>query len=253
MIASTPYRRGKALLAAVFAATLVAGFLALGTWQLQRLQWKLDLIERTQQRVHAAVVAAPSRADWATISSTTHEYLHVFAEGVWLDARSSWVQASTELGAGFWLLTPLQQPSGDLVMVNRGFVPTELRADVEHQLRADRPSTLPVTIVGLLRLTEPRGGFLRHNDPSAQRWYSRDIEALAASQQLRDVAPYFIDADAASPSLVSRAGQAFPVGGLTVVTFHNSHLVYALTWYSLALMLAGACWWIRRDARRRRT
>jgi len=41
-----------------------------------------------------------------------------------------------------------------------------------------------------------------------------------------------------------------PVGGLTVITFHNSHLVYAITWYTLALMVAGAIWLGIRDETR---
>jgi surfeit locus 1 family protein len=52
---------------------------------------------------------------------------------------------------------------------------------------------------------------------------------------MQNVAPYFIDADATPNS----AG--VPVGGLTVIRFHNSHLVYAFTWFGLALLtLIGA-------------
>jgi surfeit locus 1 family protein len=43
-----------------------------------------------------------------------------------------------------------------------------------------------------------------------------------------------------------------PVAGLTVVSFPNNHLVYAITWYALAAMMAGAVWWVTRDERRRR-
>jgi surfeit locus 1 family protein len=49
---------------------------------------------------------------------------------------------------------------------------------------------------------------------------------------------------------VGAAGEE-PVGGLTVISFHNNHLVYAVTWYGLALMVAGACLWVVRDERRR--
>jgi surfeit locus 1 family protein len=88
-------------------------------------------------------------------------------------------------------------------------------------------------VTGLLRITEPEGAMLRSNDPAAGRWFSRDVAAIAAARGLTDVAPYFIDADGAS------GGPDSPVGGLTVIRFHNNHLVYAITWYSLALMLAG--------------
>jgi surfeit locus 1 family protein len=52
--------------------------------------------------------------------------------------------------------------------------------------------------------------------------------------------PYFIDAEAGP----ERAGQ--PIGGLTVVTFTNNHLAYAITWYTLAIMTAAAfVYWLR--------
>jgi surfeit locus 1 family protein len=86
--------------------------------------------------------------------------------------------------------------------------------------------------VGLLRLTEPKGGFLRSNDAVANRWYSRDVSAIADARGLAHVAPYFVDADAKpNPG-------GFPIGGLTVIRFANNHLVYALTWFALAIGLA---------------
>jgi surfeit locus 1 family protein len=55
------------------------------------------------------------------------------------------------------------------------------------------------TIGGLLRISEPHGGFLRSNDPAADRWFSRDVQAIATARGLANVAPYFIDAEAAPP------------------------------------------------------
>ena len=97
----------------------------------------------------------------------------------------------------------------------------------------------PVTVTGLLRVTEPEGIFLRANDPAAERWYSRDVAAIAARRGLRTTAPYFIDADAASGG--------YPVGGLTVIAFRNNHLAYALTWFALAAFCGWACWRVVRD------
>jgi surfeit locus 1 family protein len=110
-------------------------------------------------------------------------------------------------------------------------------------------------VSGLLRISEPGGGFLRKNDPAGEHWYSRDVQAIAAARGLSHarVAPFFIDAEADAakgPGAQSRPGEETPVGGLTVITFHNSHLVYALTWYALALMVAGAGVWLVRDERK---
>jgi surfeit locus 1 family protein len=87
---------------------LFLGFMALGTWQVQRRAWKLDLIERVEQRVHSAPVALPEPGQWPQINAASHEYLPVKAQGQWLDRQSVLAKALTEAGAGFWLMTPLQ-------------------------------------------------------------------------------------------------------------------------------------------------
>jgi surfeit locus 1 family protein len=152
------------------------------------------------------------------------------------------VQALTELGSGFWVLTPLRQADGSMILVNRGFVPPERRDRTAHG--AGEPTT-QVTLTGLLRITEPRGSFLRSNDPTHDRWYSRDVQAIAAARSLRPVAPYFVDADAAAAPATAE-----PVGGLTVVTFRNAHLSYAITWYGLALLVVIGTWIVIREERR---
>jgi len=189
---------------------LAAMFLALGTWQVQRLFWKLDLIARVDARVHAEPVAAPTGA----IDPAEDDYRHVTATGLFDHDKTVLVQAVTERGSGFWVVTPLRADDAPTILVNRGFVP------------ADRSAR----------------GFLRANDPAGVRWYSRDVAAIAAAKGVANVAPYFIDADA------TKNPGGLPIGGLTVVAFRNSHLVYALTWYAMAAGLAGALIYVRRRA-----
>lgn len=235
--ANEPSRRPRPLARPVIAALallLFALFVGLGSWQVQRLGWKLALIDRVEQRVGAPATSAPGPEHWSQVNAADDEYRHVQVTGTWLDEAETLVQASTTLGAGFWVLTPLRQADGSVVLVNRGFVPPERTAH-------NAGGTAPATITGLLRITEPGGGFLRSNDPSTNRWYSRDVQAIAAARGLPQAAPYFIDADAGPRS------DTAPVGGLTVVSFHNNHLVYAITWYTLALMTAWAAWRVMRE------
>ena len=225
---------------ALCAAFLFAGFMALGSWQVQRRVWKLDLIARVEQRVHAVAVAAPPLSQWPQINVASDDYRHIVLSGIFLHDKETLVQASSSLGAGFWVLTPLQLPDGSAVLVNRGFVAPEAR---DRSARRATEVQGPGTVTGLIRMTEPTGGFLRHNDPVAHRWYSRDVQAIARDIGLPLAAPYFLDADAAATGTDPTAG---PVGGLTVVSFHNSHAVYALTWYALALMVAAAAGYVLR-------
>lgn len=212
-------------------------FLALGTWQVERRIWKLDLIARVEARIHAEPVPAPGPEEWPGLTGASAEYRRVRLTGRFAHDRATLVQALTERGAGFWVMVPLVADRGFTVLVNRGFVPGQAR---ERAARAAGEPEGALTVTGLLRLSEPGGGFLRANDPGADRWFSRDVAAIAAARGLgrgsdgEPLAPYFIDADAApNPG-------GLPLGGLTVVAFPNNHLVYALTWYALALMTAGA-------------
>lgn len=239
---------------ALLGLVLFASLVALGTWQVQRRVWKLDLIERVEQRVHGAPVAAPVPGDWPQVSAANDSYRHVRVTGTFVHDRETLVQASTVEGSGFWVLTPLQAADGTTVLVNRGFIPPESR---DRATRAS--STLPgeTSVAGLLRITEPGGGFLRKNDPPGNRWYSRDVQAIAAAQGLQKVAPYFVDADATGPAPGQPPREApgeqrpsGPIGGLTVIDFHNNHLVYAITWYGLALMVVGGAWIVLRERRR---
>jgi surfeit locus 1 family protein len=220
-----PAKSHLALRAFLLFAALI--FIALGSWQIQRLFWKLDLIARVDARVHAEAVAPPAKADWNSLQPDEVEYRHVALKGVFDNSRETLVQAVTERGAGFWVLTPLTQADGTTVIVNRGFVPQDRR---DPQSRAEGQIEGEASVSGLLRLNEPGGAFLRSNDPAKGNWYSRDVVAIAEDKRIADAAPYFVDADAtANPG-------GLPIGGLTVVQFRNSHLVYALTWFTLAIM-----------------
>jgi surfeit locus 1 family protein len=214
---------GLALLGAI-------GFAALGVWQVERRAWKLDLIARVESRIHAAPVAIPAPARWGSVAGPSHAYRRVRATGIFLHDRETLVQAVTQYGAGAWVLTPLRT-AASVVLVNRGFVPDSRR---DPATRRSGQVEGPVTVTGLLRMSEPSGAFLRSNDAGANRWFSRDVAAIAAARGLDGVAPFFVDADAApNPG-------GYPVGGLTVVAFRNNHLVYALTWFGLAGLCAFA-------------
>lgn len=225
-----------ALLLAV-ALGVAAGFMSLGVWQLERRAWKLELIDRVAQRVQALPVDAPGRAAWPTLDVAAEEYRRVRASGRWLAAPDVLVRASTAYGRGFWLMSPLALSDGGVLLVNRGWVSSPASAE------AARPPPGPVSVVGLLRRSEPGRAWPWRNEPDADRWATRDVEAIAAARGLAGMAPYYLDAQAAAgEAAVADAGQPRrePIGGLTVTDFRNDHLVYALTWFALALMTLGA-------------
>lgn len=225
------------LLTAAFAV-----FVALGVWQIQRLAWKTDLIARVEARLAAAPVPAPGPERWPRITADD-EYTRVVISGRFLHDKEALVVASTELGPGYWVMTPLAQADGSVVIVNRGFV-TGARRDP-----ASRPAGQiagETSVTGLLRWSEATSWILRANAPGADRWYRRAPAEIAEARGLAHAAPFFVDADA-----TPNPGD-WPVGGLTRVRFSNTHLVYVVTWFALALLaLGGILYFVRAELRPR--
>lgn len=217
---------------------------ALGSWQVYRLQWKESLIERVTTRVHAAAVTAPT--DWTSVNRDNSEYLHVTVKGKYLYQYQVLSYALTDLGDGYWVMTPLQQEDNSIIYINRGFVPTEHHTVFLAQAGDDAGVVKEVT--GLLRISEPKGGFLRPNEPQKNKWFSRDITEMAQSANLQDVAPYFIDAEKNAVE-----SNAYPIAGMTQIKFANNHLVYAITWYSMALLLIVMLVYIRKSNKQKQS
>jgi surfeit locus 1 family protein len=219
-------------LAALVALAILIG---LGTWQLQRKVWKEDLIARIAAGIHGAPGEILPESGWGGWRAEADEFRRVRLTGTFLHDREALVHglASAQPGVpaqGFYLFTPLRLESGATVIVNRGFVPTELRDP------AARPQSQPTgeaTVTGLVRAPQARAWFTPEDVPSQNRWFTRDPSSIAAAKDLDRTAPFYVEADAApNPG-------GWPRGGQTRPDLPNSHLQYALTWYGLALALAG--------------
>ncbi|WP_313058870.1 SURF1 family protein [Agrobacterium cavarae] len=231
--------RPAAVVVIMMTVILTGLLLALGTWQVKRLSWKLDLIQQVEQRAHAAPVDAPSPSQWASLTNPAdYEYRRVRLAGIFRHQDEVQVYTVSDLGPGYWVLTPLQRDDGSLVIVNRGFVPSDKR-DPSTRLEGELPAR--VEIVGLMRAPETGGLFLRTNDPQHNRWYSRNIAQIADAKSLGTVAPFYVDADATpNPG-------GLPIGGKTMLVFPNNHLSYAITWCVLAAMTVAAGWYVTRN------
>jgi surfeit locus 1 family protein len=159
------------------------------------------------------------------------EFRHVSDEGVFLNDKEIYLGATSEGGGqGYQVLTPLLEPGGRVVFVNRGYIPSELKDPAK---RALGQITGTVRVQGLLRLP-PAGRpnwFLPDNRPDLNYWFWVDLTAMSAADKLGRVAPFYIDADA-----TPNAG-GWPKGGVTRLTLPNNHLQYAITWFSLAVAL----------------
>lgn len=216
-----------------FAVPVFLVLCALGTWQVQRLAWKEDLLATMAARVHAAPIAL-GEVEARIAAGQDIEYQPMQAAGRFLHAGERHYFATHDGESGFFLYTPLQLADGRILFVNRGFVPFDRRDS------ATRPQSLvegEVTVTGLARepLTEKPSFIVPDNDPAKNTFYWKDIGTMAATAGLpagATVLPLFLDADA-----TPNPGD-LPVGGVTLLELPNNHLQYAVTWYGLAAVLA---------------
>ncbi|MBV9815185.1 MAG: SURF1 family protein [Alphaproteobacteria bacterium] len=211
----------------VFSLPALLICLALGVWQIERLFWKQDLIAQRQAALAATPIAVPK----TLAEARGMEFRHVSDQGVFLNDKEIYLGATSEGGGqGYQILTPLLEPEGRVVFVDRGYIPAELR---DPARRAAGQITGTVRLEGLLRLP-PAGKpnwFLPANRPDLNYWFWVDLPAMSVADKLDRVAPFYIDADATpNPG-------GWPKGGVTRLSLPNNHLQYAITWFSLAVAL----------------
>ncbi len=236
-------RRGRwpwGVLAA--AACAFAVLVGLGTWQVQRLQWKEALIAAAEHRVHAAPVSPPARADWATLDApalAALDFTPVTLTGQFLPGEALVYTVISEAhgpysGPGWWVVRPFALSSGGVVLVNRGFVP-DSRRDPNSRPGSEAPAGT-VSLTGLIRPPEAGNAFTPAADPAHNMWFTRDPRLIGPALGIAagDLAPFTVDAAA---GLTPPSG--LPQAGETRLSFPNNHLNYALTWFGLAAALLG--------------
>jgi len=134
---------------------------------------------------------------------------------------------------GWHIITPLKLLDGDVVFIDRGFVPDELK------LQEKRASDLPagsLEIEGLVRPFETtQRYFTPDNDVKNNKWFWRDGAALYNSLPNYKGRRFGFMIDAKSSAQYGD----WPLAGVTRVQFVDKHFGYALTWYGLALTLIG--------------
>ena len=222
-------RAGGLVTFSIFMAAVLALLVGLGVWQLQRLEWKKGLIAQIEARTKAEPVWLAEAVRRARGGEDV-SYLRVRAEGTFDHGKEMHLYALSDGVAGWHVITPLKTEAGDIVLVDRGFVPEAKR---DPQSRADGQVAGTVTVVGLARNPESQGAFIPDNEPAANRWFWRDLPAMTAAAGLdqKDVAPFLLEAER------SEVPGGWPRGGETRLAIKNDHLQYALTWFLMAFCL----------------
>ena len=209
----------------IFVVPAIVILFGLGTWQVERLQWKLGLIHDRETRSTAPAMAPPASAeDIAEI-----EFRKVALAGRFLNDREMYLAARSLRGnLGYHVVTPFIGGDGEVTLVDRGWVPLDRKEPKSREAGEIEGTT---TIEGLIRKQGRPGWFVPDNQPGKNFWFFVDIPAMAGHAGLAKVRPYFVEAGpGANPG-------GLPIGGQSQIELPNNHLSYAITWYSLSLGL----------------
>lgn len=206
--------------------------MGLGTWQVQRLAWKNDLIAKLNDGYGKPYSALPLTA--AQLAEWSHEE---FPLGYGTTPVKLLRDKALLLGpriedgrSGYHLLIPAQLPDGHILIVNTGWVNDLWKDDLE-----DRLSILPseeIQVRGIVHKPD-WSSFASKNSPANDMWFRADIDQIAREKQIDAPYPFIIYADSITPPLhdvTSPQERWLP---------RNKHLQYAIFWYTLGLALLG--------------
>ena len=205
--------------------------LSLGIWQMERREWKLDILDR----LTANQAAAPLTLDELLRGDPLrHEYGRVKVVGTFLHDKEFHLAArSLKNKVGLQVVTPLKTDDGRIVLFDRGWIPSEKK---EPAQRTEGQVAGRVELTGIVRRSQIKGRFVPDNAPDKNVRFQVDVPLM---RQLAGASPdprlgtFFLEADAApNPGGV-------PIGGQTRLDIPNDHLQYAITWFLIALALAG--------------
>ncbi|KAG8219477.1 SURF1 family-domain-containing protein, partial [Butyriboletus roseoflavus] len=217
---------------------LLLGFIpiftfALGTWQLQRLQWKVNLIDELEEKLQRDPILLPKRINVSVIPEFA--FRRVLLRGRWDHAHAMLLGPRVRDGThGYHVITPLVRTDGSTVLVDRGFIGKDF---ADNYVRDEEGE---VQVLGMLRTSHTRNSFTPDNQPAEGKWYWVDVDSMAESAggEPAGVQPVFVEQtfDGHAGDATAYLSKGVPVGRSAAVDVRNAHLSYVITWYANVLL-----------------
>jgi len=222
----------------VFTFVMVALFTGLGVWQLQRRLEKHALIAALTERLATAPVPLPEVAQWPKLDPARDEFRRVAFTATYARAPDAMVYSAGSAvrgdiaGPGTWAFLPARIASGETVAINTGFVENTMQQrEVEDRAVAKLVTGQPVMLTGYLRFPERPGLLTPAENRDRRLWFVRDTGAMASALGWGNVAPFYIDLETPVPA------NGVPKPGPLTVHLRDEHMQYAITWFSLAVVV----------------
>src|SRR4029079_6220090 len=214
------------------ALAALAMLIGLGVWQVERLHWKEGLIAAIDARTKGEPISLDQVIAFAK-EGRDPSYYRVHVEGRFDNSKERYLfsQSISDGTPGWHVITPFRTTQGELVLVDRGFVPDNLK---DLSTRASGQIEGVTTVTGIVRAPDTQRFFTPNNETAPNREFWRDLNGLVSSMfptATLDVPPFFIEAEK------SDVPGGWPEGGQTRTSLSNNHLQYAITWFGLAAAL----------------
>lgn len=235
---------------AIFTLVMVAVFVGLGIWQLQRRVEKHALIARLNERLAAAPEVLPAPAQWNSLTPAKDEFRRVSFTATYAPLPDAMVYSAGSAvrddvsGPGTWAFLPVQLAGGYTIVVNAGFVQNTMQDRNQQDRAVSRLITGdPAQLTGYIRFPESAGALTPPESVAKRLWFTRDHLAMARSlgwgEGGKAVAPFYVDLEAPVPE------SGIPKPGPLSVRLKDDHMQYAITWFTLAfaVVIAFAVWW----------
>jgi cytochrome oxidase assembly protein ShyY1 len=235
---------------AVFTLAMLALFIGLGVWQLQRRVEKHALIAALTERLAAAPEALPSPLQWNALIPATDEFRRVHLTATYAPLPDAMVYSSGSAvrgdiaGPGTWAFLPARLSDGETVVINTGFVENTMQDRSQQDRVVSRLVTgAPVALTGYLRFPEKAGLLTPAENLASRLWFTRDHLAMARElgwdKAGAPLAPFYVDLESPVPP------SGIPKPGPLEVHLKDDHMQYAITWFTLAgaVVIAFGVWW----------
>ncbi|MGB0342278.1 MAG: SURF1 family protein [Parvibaculales bacterium] len=239
----------RAFLPLVLTAIMLAACLSLGTWQVQRLQWKQGLLAQIEARRNAEPINLHSGDDMRRLTEASDNYRPALLHGRLGAPQGFWFTQihnapdglPRQAYTGYHVLSPFILADGSAILLDRGFVPAALKETMAATPPAADSALQALPVI--LRWPDRRGRFDAEDKPQEGLFYVRDPQRLGVHWQLA-MPPFIAEA--------AETGTAWPRGGQTRMSLSNRHLEYAVTWYGLAvvLVIVSGLWHMQRRNRK---
>jgi surfeit locus 1 family protein len=205
----------RSFLFQLFVASFITLFCVLGTWQLYRLQWKMELISEITFGLNSTPIKYSNLIK--------KNYQRVVSEGSYNFKNQIYLYSLNEKGKpGFDVITPFKTNNNESVLVNRGWIPKELKQLTKINSKKN------IKMKGLLRKIYKANVFKPDNDLMNNIWFSINLDDLEkfTGNKFSNFIVYLED-----PNI------KVPLPKKITVDVPNNHLKYAITWYSIAISI----------------